>query len=98
MNFPNLFNAAPHRALPVSTNPTMPNSIATKTVAIRIGVRNEICDHARSRFVSGALFYGRAYRGTSASAGFASLSGTPTRYSPTTKNPFDRRAFVGGLN
>jgi len=98
VSFLNIFKAQAHDALPASANPGIGRSVGTKTVAIRIGVRNGIRDHARSRIVSGALFYGRAYWGALAPAGFANASGTPTRYSPTAKNSFDRRAFFGGQN
>lgn len=97
MNFLCKIKALTLRTLPASANPTIGRFIATKTVATRLGGCKQIRNHARSRIVSGALFYGRAYWRTFASAGFAFLSGPPIRYSPTTKNPFDRRAFVGGL-
>lgn len=97
MNFLCKIKALTHRTLPASANPIIGRSIATKTVVTRLGGRKVIGDYARSRIVSGALFYGRAYWRTFASAGFAYHSGPPIRYRPTTKNPFDRRAFVGGL-
>lgn len=97
MKFRNKMNAIAHRTLPASANPIIGRIVGTKTVSMRLGSRNEICEPSRSRIVSGALFYGRAYLGGFVPAGLASLSGLPTRYSPTTKNSFDRRAFNGGL-
>jgi len=96
LSFLNIFKAQAHDALPASANPGIGRSVGTKTVAIRLGSRKYICDHARSRIVSGAFFYGRAYWGALAPAGFANVSGLPTRYSPTAKNSFDCRAFLGG--
>lgn len=97
MKFLNKMKTLTLRTLPASANPIIGRSVGTKTVPVRLGGRNSYRDHARSRIVFGALFYGRAYWGTLASAGVAITSGPPIRYRPTTKNPFDRRAFVGGL-
>ena len=98
MSFLNIFKAKARAVLPASANPGIGRSVGTKTVAIRLGSRKGHSDYARSRIISGALFYGRAYWGALASAGFALFSGLPTRYSPTAKNSFDRRAFFGGQN